>query len=489
MTGELRKALTHSVVDLSMSNRSDWSAEGRTQHAPELSCARTEQRTDGPQVAQSGTLADACQAPTHQPLPGKRKLASAAPLAISSSCPRQVKTRKTSNETADRASKVAPQQAARRSQVHSKQLLRSLETLSKVLKDLPREVRRERIRSLDQATRKALEAFMQARVRGSVLMNDTAAARIAVADASNTCREANTRSILLQNDLAAKAAQAVSSTRPGCLSVSGMMENASKKEPDCCINRREYTHLQRNRNGLYRAKTTVSGVTIYGTYVTWPLAMEQRVELMKIRDRVLQAANEMENDGDPRDLLRHAALGMDYLRLEGFKAHVTVCAWDWLGKKQVTSPIVDLEEALRLRSQLWQAKAEGWAAFRAVWLQLLLDPRHPPRHKRSQDNAEAYVDHVIRTRHQAVAERKREPCRWHGGQGTKRRGPTPGKHHAKQVASLLHQVRQEKKMEAMRARLERAAMRVQSVLGRNRCGSTHADFADQLPSKAATAED
>mmetsp|Transcript_60714 Transcript_60714/g.112640 ORF Transcript_60714/g.112640 Transcript_60714/m.112640 type:complete len:462 (-) Transcript_60714:65-1450(-) len=453
MTGELREAMPNNFIPYG-----DDLSKVIGLHSPAQSGGGLVQRTEEPKVEQIGKVASASQAFSATELSHWREKPGEVGAWVAGTCPRQVR-RKHCHGAAGIASKTSQQKAPPQRQ--SKRLLRSLETLSALLKDLPREVRRERLLALDQVTRKALQAFMEARANNTLLQKP-AAAKAAQAKVRSACCQAHVD--VWQNEPAKGTEAATSMPLYACMEAccpSGALGSISESGHDGCPGRREYTHLQKNSNGLYRAKTTVRGVTIYGTYVEWSHAMEQRVELMKIRDRVLQTACRLEDKAlAERD---EAAAPVQAASMEGFKAHVTMCAWDWLGKRQVTSPIVGLEEALCLRTKLWQAKAAGWAAFRALWLQLLLDPRHPPRNRRSLHNAEAYVDDVIRCRHE-VAKQRRAPRSSPSGQGAKQRRQMNGNPSAKQVVRLLQPARQLKKMEALRARLDRVTCRVQTAL-------------------------
>ncbi|CAK0905575.1 unnamed protein product, partial [Prorocentrum cordatum] len=51
--------------------------------------------------------------------------------------------------------------------------------------------------------------------------------------------------------------------------------------------------------------------------------------------------------------------------------YISVRASRWLGDIQVNSPVLPAEEALQLREELLQARAQGWEPFRKAWVQLL----------------------------------------------------------------------------------------------------------------------
>eukprot|EP00403_Amphidinium_massartii_P008468 CAMPEP_0178407438 /NCGR_PEP_ID=MMETSP0689_2-20121128/19430_1 /TAXON_ID=160604 /ORGANISM="Amphidinium massartii, Strain CS-259" /LENGTH=433 /DNA_ID=CAMNT_0020028515 /DNA_START=161 /DNA_END=1459 /DNA_ORIENTATION=- len=279
----------------------------------------------------------------------------------------------------------------------SKRMQASLKRVCKLLQATPRERRREWILSLCPTARSHLLSYMEAQARAKP-------AQSASQSKPSECKDQSRKSTVgcCSMRRGSKSEAAALEINESLVSNQPAGGQKSPKQRAAA----GVAHLQLGKRGLYRAKTTVHGVTIYGTYAPLPLAMVQRTSLQRIRQSVLETFERDAYQDSEVNLADFHELAAE--ELEGFKAHVTLNAFEWIGTTQVTSPIMTLPEALHVRTELLEARATGWEAFRAMWLQLLNDPRHPPRNHRSASSAEEYIDNVVRQRMRTVDLQKKQ---------------------------------------------------------------------------------
>ncbi|CAJ1357489.1 unnamed protein product [Effrenium voratum] len=155
-------------------------------------------------------------------------------------------------------------------------------------------------------------------------------------------------------------------------------------QPDAASVRVKGCGLQRNRQGLYRAKMNLEHISLYSAFVPAEDAVESHILLAKIRHLValrmsrllrreeglfeaFQAAFaqlEDDQDGSVGDVNA-------FLLRRGIRAYLTIHAHRWLGSTHVTSPVLPLAEVVALRQRLLSARERGWAAFRAAWVAMM----------------------------------------------------------------------------------------------------------------------
>ncbi|CAK0898032.1 unnamed protein product [Prorocentrum cordatum] len=161
--------------------------------------------------------------------------------------------------------------------------------------------------------------------------------------------------------------------------------------------------LQRGRRGLYRAKICIGHLSIYSCYAPLEDACEHRRGLERLRravERRLGGASVAGRDVDLRHAFAASVHDPDqgHAGGDGIRAHVSLHVSKWLGSTHVTSPVLEVDEAMALRDRLLGARDTGWAAFREVWIELLQHERHPPRLRRSRAEAEDYADRTFARR-------------------------------------------------------------------------------------------
>ena len=156
--------------------------------------------------------------------------------------------------------------------------------------------------------------------------------------------------------------------------------------------------LQRNRQGLFRAKTSFEHIRLYSSYTFGPVAVEYHILLVRLRQLVMSARlgacrggvselceafaaafAELEREPVADMSLHSSALGAhsrgddlnDFLPKYGIRSYLSIHVDRWLGSTVVSSPVLPLVDILRLRKQLLLARSQGLESFRDACLEML----------------------------------------------------------------------------------------------------------------------
>lgn len=147
--------------------------------------------------------------------------------------------------------------------------------------------------------------------------------------------------------------------------------------------------LQRNRQGLFRAKMNLEHISLYSSYTANELAVEHHIFLVRLRHLVtsglkrgLEIAEafqeafgvleKLDLSGCPVDHFPSQQTSFSsFLHQQGIRTYLNIRAARWLGSTHVTSPVLPFTQILDLRKRLLMAREQGWDAFRAEWISMM----------------------------------------------------------------------------------------------------------------------
>lgn len=141
--------------------------------------------------------------------------------------------------------------------------------------------------------------------------------------------------------------------------------------------------LQRNRQGLFRAKMNLEHISLYSIFTQQDAAVEHHIFLVQLRRLVQLQLHERELDlseafGWAFQQMSYEAAspgraeGFDrFLLRRGIRSYLTIHVARWLGSTHVTSPVLPLMEVLDLRKRLLLARDRGWEHFRSEWIAMM----------------------------------------------------------------------------------------------------------------------
>lgn len=162
------------------------------------------------------------------------------------------------------------------------------------------------------------------------------------------------------------------------------------------------------------ARLDIEHLRIYTRGAELETAIEHQIVLEYVRNR-LSVAGEADAELWSKDmnicqivedaLLKHKTS----VNKLGLSVYVEMRAPEWLGNSpHITSPVVPLAEAIALRKQLLNARAQSWELLRAVWIDLLQGGKHGRTLEDSEARADAarrsFLDQQLR---HAVADAER----------------------------------------------------------------------------------
>mgnify|MGYP002804072748 CR=1 FL=1 len=140
--------------------------------------------------------------------------------------------------------------------------------------------------------------------------------------------------------------------------------------------------LQRNRQGLFRAKINLEHISFYSAYTSASLAVEHHIFLVRLRQLVTANLKQV----DITQAFQDAFAVMEALEVsksspssnisslnsslhrQGIRTYLNIHAARWLGATHVTTPVLPFTQILELRKRLLMAREQGWHTFRAEWL-------------------------------------------------------------------------------------------------------------------------
>jgi hypothetical protein len=162
----------------------------------------------------------------------------------------------------------------------------------------------------------------------------------------------------------------------------------------------------------YRATIHVASLELYTQLQPrLEVAIEHHSILLEIRQAIAAVVAFPDQDiaSAFQTVLANAAVPEDQLNL---RVIVRLRARQWLGSTWVNSPVLSLQKAIAWRLRLLRARQDSWVAFRAAWIELMLERgvlgpsnRRPVR---SLKEAETAVDEAW---HRAAAYRTRLQAR------------------------------------------------------------------------------
>lgn len=149
--------------------------------------------------------------------------------------------------------------------------------------------------------------------------------------------------------------------------------------------------LQRNRQGLFRAKMNLEHISLYSSYTANELAVEHHIFLVRLRHlvtsglkrglEIAEAFQEAFGVLEKLDLSGTCPVDVfpsqqqtsfsSFLHQQGIRAYLNIRAARWLGSTHVTSPVLPFTQILDLRKRLLIAREQGWDAFRAEWISMM----------------------------------------------------------------------------------------------------------------------
>lgn len=167
-------------------------------------------------------------------------------------------------------------------------------------------------------------------------------------------------------------------------SISGRANTSSPLKLGAC-------GLQRNRQGLFRAKINLEHISLYSSYTANLLAVEHHIFLVRLRHLVtsgLKRGLEIEEAFQeafgvlekldlsgtcPVDVFpsQQQTSFSSFLHQQGIRTYLNIRAARWLGSTHVTSPVLPFTQILDLRKRLLIAREQGWDAFRAEWISMM----------------------------------------------------------------------------------------------------------------------
>lgn len=147
----------------------------------------------------------------------------------------------------------------------------------------------------------------------------------------------------------------------------------------------------------YKAHLVIRGLRLYADATNYETAINQHIIFLQMRDAVFAASSDNSSIWeDPASLLRTFSRVLDDNETSeaelGLHVFVYMRAAPWLDKKTfITSPVMELREAVTLYSRLLCAQKSSWSELRTEWIALLQCTRGG-RKRLSKAEAEKIVD-------------------------------------------------------------------------------------------------
>lgn len=143
---------------------------------------------------------------------------------------------------------------------------------------------------------------------------------------------------------------------------------------------------------LYRTKARAADIEMYTSFQPkLEVAVEHHIILAQVRNTIQKSQRDGPVDAGliRRSIFDTLVANETSVDAMGLKFLVVMRVYRFIGAKWVSSPVLPLDDVLKWRCRLHTARGQGWAAFRALWVELMQHPGYTRGQKRSLADAEA----------------------------------------------------------------------------------------------------